>query len=152
MEKKTAGLFLDEMETRNRGFIKAISEVGKLEAGNAETGRYLKIRPNNLDINLDLFIPNDNDYFRQFAIRTGSKDYANRVIAGGWLRLGWCGSDKGLRKIVDCINEKKSPTDKNQWKCVNSNAERPPVWQSEKDFFKWLNVEWIPPEARFFTE
>ena len=99
------------------------------------------------DINLDLFIPDDFDYYRQYAIRTGSDDYAAKVIATGWKKKGWCGSDKGLRKISDCI-ETKTPDGKSKWKCVKANAELPPVWQSEEQFFEWLGIKYLPPNRR----
>lgn len=152
LEEFTAGLFSEPIKRRSRAFVDAINCVGKIVQGNPEEGKYIKIKPNGVQIMLDVFIPSPWDYFRQYAIRTGSWEYSNKVLAGGWLRLGWCGSDLGLRKITDCINTKKKPEDKNQWKCVNPTAERPPVWSSENDFFAWLGVEWIPPEARFFSE
>lgn len=89
-------------------------------------------------------MPDADDYFRQFAMRTGSADYSASVIAGGWVKLGWVGvGDAGLRRIEDC---QKSPDGK--WKLINKNGERPPVWKSEEEFFEWLNVEWVKPEKR----
>jgi len=98
-------------------------------------------------IKLDLFTPDDFDYYRIFAIRTGSADYSARVIAHGWLNIGWCGSDKGLRKISDC--EKKINSDGGEsWKCINPNGELLPLWESEEEFFEWLKVKWIEPLRR----
>ena len=126
-------------------FGMAIYELGDVLKGNPY-GKYMQIKLS-WGINLDLFMPDSFDYYRQYAIRTGSAEYSAKVIAGGWRKLGWCGSNVGLRKMSDCV-EKKNPDGKSIWKCVNENAERPPNWQSEEEFFDWLNVRWIVPEAR----
>lgn len=121
-------------------FAKIANGLGKVIKGKPD-GRYMQIElPQG--INLDLFMPEPNDYYRIFAIRTGSADYSFKVIANGWKKLGWCGSDMGFRKISDCerIGDK--------WKCVNPNAELAPVWVSEKDFFNWLGVEYLHPKNR----
>ncbi|MCO5252579.1 MAG: hypothetical protein M9949_14320 [Candidatus Kapabacteria bacterium] len=109
-------------------------------------GKYMQIASHE-GINLDLFMPDDFDYYRQFAIRTGSAEYAMKVIAAGWRKIGWCGSDKGLRKVSDCV-EKKDKNGKSSWRCVNLDAELPPVWESEQEFFAWLGVKWIEPQYR----
>jgi len=126
-------------------FVNAVFSLGKIEKGKID-GKYFKILlPEG--IYLDLFIPDPHDYYRQFAIRTGPADYSAKVIAGGWRKKGWCGSDKGLRKMEDCI-ETKTPDGKSKWKCVNPKAEKPPIWKDERDFFQWIGVEWIEPRLR----
>ena len=75
-------------------------------------GKYMQIKLRE-NIILDLFMPDDFDYYRQYAIRTGSADYAAKIIATGWKKKGWCGSDKGLRKISDCV-ETKTPDGKSK--------------------------------------
>ena len=92
---------------------------------------------------LDLFMPESRDYYRQYAIRTGSADYSFKVLAAGWRRKGWCGTPDGLRRVRDCKEVKKSV-----WKCINPQAELPPVWQSEHEFFDWIGVRWIKPSLR----
>jgi DNA polymerase/3'-5' exonuclease PolX len=126
-------------------FKNVVKSLGEILKGNLD-GKYVQIElPEK--VNLDLFIPDDFDYYRQYAIRTGSADYSARIIAGGWKKKGWCGSDKGLRRISDCI-ETKTPDGKSKWKCIKENAELPPVWQSEKEFFNWINVPYLKPENR----
>jgi DNA polymerase/3'-5' exonuclease PolX len=126
-------------------FALAIAELGTIEKGNAK-GKYMKIvLPEG--INLDLFIPDEEDYYRQYAIRTGSADYSFKVIATGWRKLGWVGSDLGLRLEKDCI-ETKLPGGKSKWTCVRNKNNKPPVWDSEESFFKWLNVPFVKPEYR----
>lgn len=130
---------------RKGEFGMAVDGLGRHIKGNPY-GKYMQIElPEG--INLDLFMPDSFDYYRQYAIRTGSADYAAKVIATGWRKIGWCGSDAGLRKIADCT-EKKGTDGKSTWKCVNPDAERPPAWQSEEEFFAWINVKWINPILR----
>lgn len=111
------------------------------------SGRYMKILLKN-NQPLDLFMPAPDDYFRQLVIRTGSADYVHNVIATGWNKLGWCGvSGQGVRLMAECTS--KVGTDgKITWVCTNPNPTRPPVWQSEEEFFTWLQVPYTPPECR----
>ena len=130
---------------RSRGLRDLVLTLGRAIKGSSN-GKYMQIElPQG--INLDLFMPDDFDYYRQYAIRTGSADYAAKIIATGWKKKGWCGSDKGLRKISDCV-ETKTPDGKSKWKCVKANAELPPVWQSEEQFFEWINVKMLHPSQR----
>lgn len=127
-------------------YVEAVKSLGRIVKGKPD-GKYMQIHlPQR--INLDLFMPDDFDYFRQYAIRTGSAEFAAKQIAAGWRRKGWCGSDKGLRLISDCM-ETKQPDGKSKWTCINGKAERPPVWQSEQEFFEWLGITWVHPKYRF---
>jgi DNA polymerase/3'-5' exonuclease PolX len=120
------------------------SNFGKVLKGEY-TGRYMQIALNE-GINLDLFIPAEEDFFRQYAIRTGSSEYSHKVIANGWRKIGWVGSDVGLRKMIDCNID--SSAEKPKWTCVNPEAELPPVWKSEREFFDWIQVPFLEPENR----
>jgi hypothetical protein len=128
----------------SKGFIDIVNSLGKIVKGKAD-GKMMQIQLQG--IMLDLFIPDDFDYYRQYAIRTGSADYSFKVIANGWKNIGWCGSDKGLRKMSDCIGTKQ-PDGKIKWKCINKNAELPPVWKSEEEFFQWIKVPIVKPQFR----
>jgi len=140
------GFGWDEGIIRNIQFANTVDTLGKVIKGNTD-GKYMQIElPEG--VNLDLFIPDDFDYYRQYAIRTGSADYSAKIIATGWRKIGWCGSDKGLRKMLDCV-ESKTPDGKSKWKCVNPNAELPPVWKYEEDFFSWIKVKILKPSERF---
>lgn len=130
---------------RTNEFINEVGMLGKIEKGNPE-GRYVKIILPEL-INLDLFIPDPPDFYRQYAIRTGSADYAFKVIANGWRKKGWVGSDLGLRLEKDCL-ETKQPDGKSKWTCVRNKNNTPPIWQSEIEFFEWINVPYVKPEFR----
>lgn len=126
-------------------FQNKVENIGKIMKGKID-GKYIQIElPQG--INLDLFMPLEHDYYRQFAIRTGSADYSFKVIAAGWRRMGWCGTNVGLRKIFDC-EEVKLSNEKSKWECQNKNAELPPIWKSEEEFFQWIKVKWIEPTQR----
>ncbi len=110
------------------------------------TGKYIQIKlPEG--INLDLFMPETEDYYRMLAIRTGSADYSAKVLAAAWVRLGWCGSDAGLRRQSDCF-KKELAGGKHSWHCVNLHGEVPPEWESELHFFEWLNINYLEPKFR----
>jgi DNA polymerase/3'-5' exonuclease PolX len=93
-------------------------------------------------VNLDLFIPQPHDYYRQLAIRTGSSNYSANVIALGWRKKGWVGTADGLRREEEV--EKKGDA----WICDFDEPTMPPVWDSEKAFFEWLGVAWREPIDR----
>lgn len=131
---------------RSNEFITAVNKSGTIIKGKP-TGKYMQIAlPEG--INLDLFMPDEDDYFRQYAVRTGSAEYAHKVLANAWRKMGWCGSDQGLRKVSDCY-ETSLPDGKIKWTCINKNAEKPPVWQSEEEFFQWLWIPFVKPEKRY---
>ena len=119
--------------------------IGTILKGNVN-GRYMQIELQQ-NIMLDMFLPEPKDYFRIFAIRTGSSFYAHNVIAGAWTALGWCGSDMGLRRQDDCkrIKEKSG---KSKWICINQNGQLPPVWRSEEELFDWLKIKFVHPQRR----
>lgn len=128
-------------------YLQELAEVklGKVIKGKAD-GRYMQIElPEG--INLDLFMPEPNDYYRQLAIRTGSSDYSWKVIATGWKNNGWVGTENGLRKMSECI-EKKLTDGKSTWSCHIGSPSLPPIWKSEEEFFEWIGVNWIEPKFR----
>lgn len=127
------------------GLADFLTSLGTTIKGKVE-GRYMQIALNE-GINLDLFMPDEADYFRQYVIRTGPSEYAHRVIANGWRKKGWVGSDLGLRLEKDCL-ETKSPDNKSKWTCVRNKNNEPPTWRSEAEFYTWLGIQWIRPEER----
>jgi DNA polymerase/3'-5' exonuclease PolX len=136
------GLFGEMPEDKSiSDFVNIVFHLGVVITGNPH-GRSMKIQlPQG--IMLDLFMPQAYDYFRIYAIRTGSSVYSQIVIANAWKKKGWCGTENGLRRIVDCI--KKS--DK-AWKVENTDGEKPPVWKSEEEFFNWLDLKYQDPQFR----
>ena len=116
---------------------------GKIVHGKT-SGRNLRME---LDcgIILDLFMPQNNDYYRHYAIRTGSGDYSHKELASSWKRNGWVGTTDGLRRRDQCSEISEG---KNNWRCYVPNPELPPVWESEEHFFDWLGLKWIIPQDR----
>lgn len=129
---------------RSPDFINSVFTIGRIVKG-SPAGRMMQIELK--EIMIDLFIPEPHDYFRQYAIRTGSSQYSALVIATAWKKKGWCGTPDGLRKIHQC-EEKKGPDGKSTWKVKVSDPDLPPVWQSEKEFFEWLDVPFVNPVNR----
>jgi len=129
----------------SRDFTEALMTIcGSIIRGHVE-GRMMQIRTNSKlcpGICLDLFMPQPDDYFRIYAIRTGSADYAREVLASSWRRKGWVGTDSGLRLEKECIQKSK------RWICQAENPQLPPIWESEMAFFSWLGLEYIDPEFR----
>jgi DNA polymerase/3'-5' exonuclease PolX len=129
----------------SKSFITTVFSMGTMLKGNPG-GRYVQILlPEG--INLDLFIPQDYDYYRQLAIRTGPAEYSYATLAVGWRKQGWCGTKEGLRLMSDC-QEHKQCSGKSIWNCVNPTPELPPHWQSEREFYDWIKVPWLEPSQR----
>lgn len=135
---------------RYKSFVIAATRIGKIIKGNPQ-GRYMQIEVNcgtAGNINLDLFMPAEEDYYRQLAIRTGSAEYAHKVIAKAWIKKGWCGSDKGFIPQSECNSYIETATNKRIWKCKVDNPTKPPHWKSEEEFFNWLGVPFTEPKNR----
>jgi DNA polymerase/3'-5' exonuclease PolX len=122
-------------------FSNAVTAVIQNAIKGSVTGRYMQAILKG-GMTMDLFIPQPHDYYRILAMRTGSDQYSHKVLANAWVRGGWVGTDLGLRRRYDCADTPSG------WKCINPNAEEPPVWGSEEAFFDWLEVKWIHPKYR----
>jgi len=140
------GLF-ETKKIRHSEFISAVNKIGKIIKGSPEDGRYVQIELSE-GLNLDLFIPQEIDYWRQFVIRTGSADYVRNHIARGWSNMGWCGTEDGLRLVDECEAKKDRSGKITKWVCTSSSPALPPVWKSEAEFFSWLSVPYAEPESR----
>ncbi len=136
---------VESIMERTPGFRQSVAATGIVIKGNTH-GKYIQIAISN-DIKLDLFMPDDFDYYRQYVIRTGSAEWVQRYIAGGWRKLGFCGSDQGLRKITDC-EKIPTPDGKGRWKCINLDGERAPIFTSEMHVFEWLGLKYVEPKNR----
>jgi len=91
---------------------------------------------------LDLFLPQPHDYYRQLAIRTGSAEFSHLVLAGTWKQKGWVGTHDGLRKQNECVRLG------DKWACIVKDPVLPPAWNSEEEFFQWLELPWTEPQLR----
>jgi DNA polymerase/3'-5' exonuclease PolX len=151
------GLFPDSGEWMiEKGFSESLATLQKEIVKGNINGRYMQMITSSTicpDIKLDLFMPAPDDYWRQFAIRTGSGEYSHHVIAAAWKKKGWVGVPEiGLRKISECDihldgQQKKVYTLK---KCIHEFT-LPPVWQTEGEFFTWLGLDYIDPQLREFN-
>ena len=140
-------LFGDEPTTLTniQGYKECIRSLGKIVKGTTD-GRYMQIASYQR-INLDIFMPMDYDYFRQLVIRTGSSEYIRNKIAPAWRRLGWVGTEDGLRREEEC-EPKLITGGTTKWTCVHQKPTLPPVWQSEAEVFAWLKVQGFHPKYR----
>lgn len=100
-------------------------EHGRVRKGKF-SGKFIQVYYKGFPV--DVFIPQEHDYFRQLAIRTGSADYSRR-IAANWVAKGYRGTDRGLVK---------RPTGRNQ-------AE---IFKSERHFFALIDMPYLDPPDR----
>lgn len=128
-------------------FIGALKSVGKISKGQPD-GRYLQLNlePRYKGMRVDIFMPQPVDFYRMLTIRTGSQLYINNHVGPAWKRLGWCGTDQGLRRQDDCRLVESSSG--KRWEVHRHNGEKPPAWESEKHFFDWLHIPYIQPPQR----
>lgn len=121
---------------------------GRVTIGDPTYGRYtsglLEINPSfgGGQMQVDIFMPQPDDYYRQLAIRTGSADFS-RMIAHRWVQAGWRGTEDGLRRH-DEVEERSGKF----YMKKSVKPTLPPVWESEHHFFDWLGIEWVEPELR----
>lgn len=125
-----------------------IKKLGNIVKGKPD-GKYLQIDMVEPAIKIDVFMPSPADFYRIFAIRTGSAEWTAKYLAGAWKKLGWCGSDAGLRLQKECIGT-KGADHKTTWRCFVPKDQQtlPPVWKSEKELFEWLKIKWVDPKFR----
>lgn len=150
------GLFGEEEYEVCTAFINALAAITHETFKGIIGGRYMQIITNSKNcpgIRLDLFMPQPEDYFRMYAIRTGSWEYSKDIIATAWKKKGWVGvSNIGLRKISECDFKTDAAGKKTYFlkepQTINYKPQTPPVWTSEAEFFTWLGLEYIDPEHR----
>ena len=139
-------LFTDGARYRPKTFIDTIESIGKVLKGDPISGRYVQIQTKSSaqfeSVNIDLFMPQEHDFWRIFAVRTGSADYSGKVIAHNWVKNGWRGTPNGLRLDTECVERNGT------FITIVDNPTLPPVWKSEQDFFTWLNIEYLQPQDR----
>lgn len=96
-------------------------------------------------VQIELYITNPADYGRIVAIRTGSSAYSHYVLATTWNRKGWCGTKDGLRRKKECDHKKKTWQINKEFK---EHPTKPPPFDTEEEFFKFLGLDWIEPSRR----
>jgi len=95
-------------------------------------------------LQIELYIVvNEADWGRILAIRTGSSAYSHH-LAVRWGRIGWAGTEDGLRRKTECIR-------KSTWRIkpeYKNCPTLPPAFDTEEQFFNFLGIEYIHPKAR----
>lgn len=94
---------------------------------------------------VDVFITNLNDYGRIVTIRTGSEFYVRTQIAAHWWRMGWAGTEDGLRRKAEC---NKLPSGWKVREDLKDKLTLPPEFYSEQDFWSFLHIPYVEPERR----
>lgn len=148
---KETNLFSEVVSTReiiHPEFERLVRSYGEIKKGKFG-GNYMQIEMrHNIEgtqhiINLDLFMPRPEDFWRQFVIRTGSAEFVRRFISAKWVANGWCGINGHLYLQKDCTYS-IGADGKKVWKLKDPNVDhfQPPVWKSEREFFNWLGASW----------
>lgn len=99
-------------------------------------------------IHLELYITSEKDYGRMLAIRTGSSAFSHIQLAVRWGRIGWAGTEDGLRRKSECIH-------KSTWKIKPEYKlcpTLPPAFNTEEKFFAFIGAKWIPPQERSWVD
>lgn len=127
------------------GFVKKVNEWNKVKG--EPTGRYTQ-RELPGGVILDLFIPQRHDWGRQVAIRTGSAFFSKVKLAARWSRMGWKGTKDGLRRTQQC---RKGSGGWDVVPAILATQEEiilPPEFPTEKSFWDFLELEYVPPQDR----
>lgn len=134
---------------RTKEWVEFVYSLGEAVKGNPN-GKYNQIILREHDIKLDLFMPDEDDFWRIFVIRTGSAEWVKKYIAGGWVKQGWVGTkDGGLMMKSQCLGF-TLPNGHVIWRSNTSESQKmkPPRWKSEKEFFEWLKLPYVEPKNR----
>lgn len=134
---------------RTKEWVELVYSLGEAEIGKPN-GKQTRIILRDHDIKLDLFMPDEDDFWRIFVIRTGSAEWVKKFIAGGWVKQGWVGTkDGGLMMKSQCLGF-TLPNGHVIWRSNTSESQKmkPPRWKSEKEFFEWLKLPYVEPKNR----
>jgi DNA polymerase/3'-5' exonuclease PolX len=134
---------------RPKEWVELVYSLGNGVKGNPN-GKYMQIELREHPVKLDLFMPGEEDFWRQVVIRTGSADWVKTYVSGGWVRIGWCGTkDEGLMLQSQCKRH-TLPNGHSIWvpNVPASQKTKPPAWRTEHDFFEWLHLPFVHPNKR----
>lgn len=132
------------------GLISGASRYKKFRYTSVEMPQIKEYSKNPDDyLQIDLFITTISDWGRILAIRTGSASYSQKMIAGGWVRKGWIGTENGLRKRKECY--KKTEQGKWQLKPEVTEPTLPPEFPTEESFFDFIDLKYVEPVKRNWT-
>lgn len=106
-----------------KGFVKVIDSFCKV-IGEAE-GRYT--RRNLGEIEADIFMCTEENWGYIMAIRTGPASFSHRVLASTWKKKGFVGAEGML---------------------YNRTSGKPIAIREERELFRLIGLDYIPPECR----
>jgi hypothetical protein len=136
---ESGGLFGGNIqEHRIAGFVMNMKAFGTIDKGSLTTGKYVKIIHAESGIAIDVFMTKVPDFYRQFAIRTGSSSFSRDRLAVGWSRKGWTGIEGQLYLKNEVVYDEKGKINLAEMKTIT----KPPMWKSEKEFFEFCGVSW----------
>jgi len=123
------GMF-HEQTVRAPGFAKALSDANvNLLKGDPRTGKYTQMMTTE-GIQIDLFMPNKDNWGRIYMIRTGSSEFS-QFMAGRWVKWGY----KAIDGVLWEVDEFKNPL-------------RIVTTPTEKSIFELLSLKVVPPHKR----
>lgn len=136
---------------RDPDFINMVKSMGAILKGNPDNGKQLNIQlPSKLQV--VIFMPIKADYYRRFAVLTGSLRFAHKVLQGAWESIGWCGTENGLRKQSESYpkanGRDSAGKERIKWICERKEPTLPPEWKSEEEFFEFIGLPWVEPYKR----
>jgi DNA polymerase/3'-5' exonuclease PolX len=113
---------------RSVQWVLAVIGAGRPMKGDPRKAKYVQFETRAGDgpiINVDVFTATAENWGLIYAIRTGSADYAHRVLACGWVRNGYHSVDGMLTRegVAVAVPE-------------------------ESDLFMLAGAEWVEPEER----
>jgi len=100
-------------------------------------------------IQIELYICKTEEFGRILGIRTGSSAFTHIQLAIRWGRLGWAGTEDGLRRKSECIHKRGVWKIKPEYK---NCATLPPPFYTEEDFFNLYFYTGTPGIANFPQE
>jgi DNA polymerase/3'-5' exonuclease PolX len=117
--------FADFGETcRSQDFIRAAYQIGDIVKGHPIDGKYIQFA-HPAGIQVDLFTAHRDNWGLIYAIRTGSADFSQRVLAWGWCRAGY-------HSVAGML--------------VRDDAKFPV--REEADLFALIGIPWVAPGDR----
>lgn len=135
-------LFPDYQEMKRiPEFSEHVHRLGQIVSGNP-SGRHIHIQLTD-GMPLHVHMPDRDDFWRIYNLKVGSLRFIQSRIIPAWSRNGWVPTEYGLRKVEDCRKDSSGV-----WHWKDKTGFIPPAWQSEKEYFEWLEIPYVDPFHR----
>jgi hypothetical protein len=122
------------------------SAVGKISKGSTHENFFSMTLTTSTH---DFYVTNKQDFWRQVAVTTGTKDFAYKNLILRWYNMGWVEIGDGLYKKEQCDYDIVGGKFVFRKRSDIHEFIRPPIWESEQHFFDWLGLNYIEPDRRF---